>query len=226
MKTPVLRLLIAERRALYGAAFDAAFTEEPDFRVVGVTGDSTATADLADALRPDVVIVDAHLPHTGGVGTCARLKRAAAPPVVVVVDDAPRPDVLLDAIEAGADGYVSRAMHRRSLIKAVRAVGCGELSIPRVLVGALVRGLQDRRRQLYRTVVLYDRLTRREREVLDLLADGLDHIAAADVLVISPQTARTHIQNVLRKLEVHSRLEAAAIARQYRQLRGVGAGVA
>jgi len=222
----VLRLLIAERRALYGAAFDAAFAEEPDFRVVGVTGDGTATSDLAAALRPDVVIVDAQLPHTGGVGICARLKTAAGAPVVVIVDDAPRTDVLLDAIEAGADGYVSRDMHRQSLIRAVRAVGAGELCVPRAMVAALVRGLQDRRRELYRTVVLYDRLTRREREVLDLLADGLDHVAAAEVLVISPQTARTHIQNVLRKLEVHSRLEAAAIARQYRQLRGVGAGVA
>ena len=221
-----LRLLIAEGRALYGAAFDAAFAEESDFRVVGVTGDSAATLDLVPALRPDVVIVDARLPHSGGIGICARLKASDDAPAVVVVDDAPRSDVLLDAIEADANGYLTRDIHRRSLIKSIRAVGLGEMCVPRTMVAPLVRGLKERRRQLYRTVELYDRLTRREREVLDLLADGLDHVAAAEVLVISPQTARTHIQNVLRKLEVHSRLEAAAIARQYRQLRGVGADVA
>jgi len=103
---------------------------------------------------------------------------------------------------------------------AVRAIARGELSVPRAMQGALVRGLRDSQRERERAVALFARLTRRESEVVELLADGLNHHAVADVLCISPQTVRTHIQNSLAKLEVGSRLEAAAIARRHRRLRG------
>jgi two-component system, NarL family, nitrate/nitrite response regulator NarL len=96
------------------------------------------------------------------------------------------------------------------LIEAVRAVGRGETMIPSRMLGSLISSLVRRRRGRDRAGRIAGSLTRREREVLFLLADGADNDGIAQALVISPQTVRTHIQNVLSKLGVHSRLEAAS----------------
>jgi DNA-binding NarL/FixJ family response regulator len=217
------RVLVAERHPLYGLALDTALNQETDFVVVGRAEDGVETVEMAATTNPHVVVLDAGLPPAGGVHTCTQLKQSAPSLAVMVLDDEPRPRLLVAAIEAGADGYITRDVSRRAFVNAVRAVGHGEVSVPRALQAALVRGLRDRRRDRERIAQLYARLTRREREVLELLSDGLAPPAAAEVLSISTETVRTHIQNSLTKLGVHSRLEAAAIARTQRRLR---AGVA
>jgi len=214
------RVLIAERRRLHGIALDAAFNSEHDFVVIGHVDNGADAVDNAAALDADVVIVDAELPVMGGVDACARIKRAASSRAVMILDDRPRPRLLLEAVEADANGYITRDVSFVGFMTAVRAIARGELSVPRAMQGALVRGLRDSQRERERAVALFARLTRRESEVVELLADGLNHHAVADVLCISPQTVRTHIQNSLAKLEVGSRLEAAAIARRHRRLRG------
>lgn len=213
------RVLIAERRCLYGVALDAVLNNEGDFVVVGRVETGIETAEMTATLNPDVVLLDAGLPPTGGVDVCAQLKQSTPSRAVMVLDDEPRPWLLVAAIEANADGYITRDVSRRAFVMAMRAVSRGEISVPRTLQAALVRGLRDSRRDHERNAQLYARLTRREREVLELLADGLAQGAAAEVLSISSETVRTHIQNSLAKLEVHSRLEAAAIARMQRRLR-------
>jgi DNA-binding NarL/FixJ family response regulator len=213
------RVLIAERHRLYGVALDAALHDEADFLVVGRAETGIETTEMIATLNPDIVLLDADLPPTGGVDTCAQLKQFAAPRAVMILDDEPRPWVLVTAIEADADGYITRDVGCRAFIAAVRAITRGEVSVPRALQATLVRGLRESRRNHERTAHLYARLTRREREVLELLADGLAQGAVAEVLSISSETVRTHIQNSLSKLEVHSRLEAAAIARAHRLVR-------
>ena len=108
---------------------------------------------------------------------------------------------------------------------AVTTVFEGHAYIPPPLLGGLLHELvQSNRAQQPVADARFDRLSKREREVLDLLAAGKDQVGIARTLVISPQTARTHIQNVLGKLEVHSRLEAVALALEHRQVRGGVAG--
>lgn len=213
------RVLIAERHRLFGVALEASLNNEADFSVIERAETGIETVEMITTLNPDVVLVDADLPSTGGVDICAQLKQAAYPPAVMILDGEPRPWVLVAAIEAAADGYITRDVSRGSFINAVRAVTRGEVSVPRALQASLVRGLLESRWDQERTAQLYARLTRREREVLELLADGLAQSAVADVLSISSETVRTHIQNSLSKLGVHSRLEAAAIARAHRRTR-------
>src|SRR5207247_3996261 len=122
--------------------------------------------------------------------------------------------VLVEALEAGASGYLSKGSPLANLIEATRAVHRGEALIPPRMLGAVLRRLIVRRRERDEALKRMARLTRREREVLALVARGEDNDGIAQHLVISPETARTHIQNVLGKLGVHSRLEAAAFVTQ------------
>lgn len=213
------RVVIAERRPLYATAISAGVDASYDLAVVSTVHTTDEVIEGARRLEPDIIVLDAILPPGGGVGACTRLKDGSVPPAVMIVDDVARPGVLLEAIEADADGYTTRDVSLAGFIMALQAIGRGEVSVPRAMQAPLIRGLRSRQRERERISLLYHRLTRREREVLDLLADGLNTEKAADVLSISPQTIRTHIQNSLSKLEVHSRLEAAALVRRYRSRR-------
>lgn len=205
------RTLVAAPQALYRTAIRAALDDVSDLTVVGEAADGRSAVDAASALDPDLVLLDAQLRDGSGGVVCAEVKTACGARVVVI-GGRNDPEQLLAAVEAGADGYVTREMRLERLVAALRQVLDGQAVVPAQMLGALLRSLIERNREADRIRELAVRLTRREREVLELLAEGCGHEAIADILVISPQTARTHIQSVITKLGVHSRLEATALA--------------
>ena len=118
---------------------------------------------------------------------------------------------LFHAIEVGFDGYTSGAHGMQGLARAIEAIARGESVVPSALLGSLLRWLIERQRQAAGAAERLVSLTRREREVLSLMVEGADQARIASELFISPDTVRTHIQRLLRKLEVHSRAEAVAL---------------
>jgi DNA-binding NarL/FixJ family response regulator len=128
----------------------------------------------------------------------------------VLLADREDEDLLIGALEAGASGFLSKSAPLGELIQAARRVRDGEVLIPPRLLGPLLFRLIRRRREQNDAMRQVSKLTGREKEILALLTGGADNNGIAQALVISPGTARTHIQNVLSKLGVHSRLEAAA----------------
>jgi DNA-binding NarL/FixJ family response regulator len=143
---------------------------------------------------------------------------------VLVLIDTQDATEILSALETGAVGTVSRDDRLDDVLRTVRGALRGEACVPRRLLGSVLGELIARRRRDDAVQLRYGRLSRREREVLALLAEGLDHTRIATALVISPQTARTHIQNILEKLEVHSRLEAAGLALEHDLVGSEGGG--
>jgi DNA-binding NarL/FixJ family response regulator len=121
---------------------------------------------------------------------------------------------LVSCLEAGAAGFQTKDLDLEGFCSAVKAVSEGEAVIPRQMLGGLLRDLIDKRRRDDERFQRFTLLTRREREILGLLGEGQDQDDIARTLVISPQTARTHIQNILTKLEVHSRMEAVSFAHE------------
>jgi DNA-binding NarL/FixJ family response regulator len=121
-------------------------------------------------------------------------------------------ELLVRALEAGADGYVRHEGGLGEIVDGCRALGRDEAFVPPRLLAPLLRGLIVRRREEDAIAQRAANLSRREKEVFALLVAGHDQHGIAEALVISPATARTHLQNVLRKLDVHSRLEATALA--------------
>ncbi len=205
-----VRILLAEGQSLFRDAVKVVLEGEDDVLVVGLAGDGVQAVAEAERTRPDVALVDAHLPNGDGVhATFLITERVPDCRVLLLADDEDE-RTLLSAVAAGASGYVTKDAPLSYLIDAARAVHRGEAAIPPRMLGGLLNRLVGRRRDQDEALRRARRLTRREKEVLGLLADGADNDGIAQSLVISPQTARTHIQNVLSKLDVHSRLEAAA----------------
>ncbi|MGN6242362.1 MAG: LuxR C-terminal-related transcriptional regulator [Motilibacteraceae bacterium] len=159
----------------------------------------------------DLVVLDLQVPDSLAHGKAL----ADAGLRVLFLVDSPDDEELLAAVEAGAVGFAASSGGLRELEQTVNAALRGEACVPRRLLGGLLRGLVQRRRELDVVEQRLETLSAREREVLGLLGDGLDHKQIAQRLFISPETARTHIQRLLKKLAVRNRLEAANLAAEY-----------
>lgn len=207
-----VRVLLADAHSLFREALSAALAGQPDLAVVAEAEDGLEAVGEATRMEPEVAVLDADLPNCEGV-RAARLIRERVPGCrVVLLAAEEEQDTLADAINAGVNAYLTKASPLADLVDAIRAVHRGDTLVPARMLGGLLDRLVNRRREQSDAVRRMGRLTPREREVLALLAQGGDNDSIARDLVISPQTARTHIQNVLVKLGVHSRLEAAAVA--------------
>lgn len=216
-----IRVLLVDGRALFRQAVRASLEGAPDIDVIGEAPDVSQARGQVVGLEPDVVLVDASGPQNGAAHTTALLKEWL-PTCAVVVLGEEDPETLISVVEAGASGYVTQESALTDLIETTRSVHEGDTQIPPSMLGSLVSGLVARRREEHEAFERLSRLTQREREVLDLLAAGANKQAIAQALSISPETARTHVQNLLGKLQVHSRLEAAAFVQQARSLASPG----
>lgn len=211
---PLVRVLIADAHSLFREALVTSLAGQTDLTVVGQARDGLEAVAEAARTEPEVAVLDADLPNCDGV-RATKLIRDRLPACRVVVLAAEEDhETLADAIHAGANGYLTKSSPLTDLVDAIRSVHRGDTLVPAGMLGDLLGRLIDRRQQQSEAVRRIGRLTPREQEVLSLLAQGGDNDTIAQALVISPQTARTHIQNVLVKLGVHSRLEAAALAIQ------------
>jgi DNA-binding NarL/FixJ family response regulator len=207
------RVLLVDGEALFRHSLQRVLEGEPDLRVVGETDDPAAIAEEAARTRPDIALLDADLVGSE-IRSVVRGIRANAPSCrILVITSSDEITPMVDALEAGASGYLTKDASIWELLDATRTVGQGDVAIPSRMVGSLLAVLLGHRVMQGETMKRFSRLTKREREVLSLLGEGCDKGAIAARLVISPQTARTHVQNILSKLGVHSQLEAAAFAR-------------
>jgi DNA-binding NarL/FixJ family response regulator len=218
-----VRVLIADAHSLFREALSAALSIHPDLEVVAVAGDGVEAVAQASRSEPEVAVLAADLPRYDGVRAAGLIRERLPSCRIVILAEASDHETLADAVHAGANGYLTKASPLTDLVDAIRAVHRGDTLVPATMLGELLARLIDRRREQDEAMRRIRRLTPREREVLALLANGGDNDSIAAALVISPQTARTHIQNVLVKLGVHSRLEAAALAIQNGLPDGTGA---
>ncbi len=209
-----IRVLLVEDHRLLADALSALVAREPDIEVVGVAG-TVADAKLMARERLDVVLMDYRLPDgTGAEATRAIKARWPAARVVMVTaltDD----ETVLESIQAGADGYLTKDRAAEDIVQAIRAAHAGETLLPRsVIIEISRRVAATRDRGDERRIV--EPLTRRELEVLRALTEGLSTPEICDQLFIAPNTLRTHVQNIMGKLRVHSKLEAVAFGLRYR----------
>jgi two-component system, NarL family, response regulator DevR len=208
-----VRTILLDPRRLPREALAESLNLDHGLEVAAATSDASSTLLQAERLQPDVVAISSVL--NGQLAfICRELRERAATSRVLVLDGQPHEDALLHAIESGADGYSSGADGIQGLAISIRALARGETVVPPAMLGPLLRRLIERRREAATATERLVRLTPREREVLALIAEGLDQDGIATELVISPETARTHVQRVLRKLGVRSRVEAIALVSQ------------
>jgi DNA-binding NarL/FixJ family response regulator len=207
-------ILIAGPQSLFRETMRAVLDREPDLEVVAEAHDGSDVVLQVERVRPDVVLFDIDLVRGGVALTCVAVRERSPGSQIQVIAGEQSHAVLMEALDAGAIGYLTKDCPLAELVEAIRSVSQGEMSIPKGMLTVVLTQLLTRRRERSDAVRQFSRLTRREREVLGRLTNGADNDAIARSLVISPETVRTHIQNILAKLGVHSRLEATVFVRQ------------
>lgn len=201
-----VRVVICDDHRLVAQGLAMLLGAHPDMDVVGIAATVAEVRRLCAARRPHVVLMDYALPDGDGVAATAAIKAAHPEVKVVMLTSFVDEEVLVAAIEAGCSGYVTKAKGAEELSAAVRLAAEGEALVSADMLARLL----PRLRRSHRGVG--SDLSTRERQVLDLLADGASKETIAARLVLSTNTVRNHIQNVLVKLGAHSRLEAVATA--------------
>jgi DNA-binding NarL/FixJ family response regulator len=210
--TPI-RVLLVEDHAAVREAIAAAFRREPDFEVVGEAGTLAEACRMLDEV--DVALVDLGLPDGDGSDLIAVLREANPNAHAIVLSAGLDRSVVARAVERGAAGALSKANRLPDVIEAVRRVRAGETLLPVDEVVELLRfASRERERELLDRQAI-ESLTSREREILQLIADGCDSRHAASRLHISVRTQRNHVANILGKLGVHSQLQALIFALRY-----------
>jgi two-component system NarL family response regulator len=211
-KTARISVLIVDDHKTFGEAMRIAMSQEEDLRVVGVVGDGEAAVEEATASSPDVVLMDIDMPRMGGIDATRRVKEVSPGSRVVILSGFDDELLLARAIEAGASGYLSKSGDIEQVPRAVRLAYQGEPLLSAEEVHRLLRHLRHRRSQDADEAQLLDRLTPRETQILQAMADGVPPEQIARTIGVANATLRTHIQNTLTKLRVHSKLEALAMA--------------
>jgi DNA-binding NarL/FixJ family response regulator len=184
--------------------------EAAGFVVCGTAGDGAQAVRVATATRPDVVLLDLQLPDTSGVDVARSLATLAAPPRVLVLSASGERQDVLDAMTAGATGYLVKSASATELVEAVRRVAAGDAVFTPGLAG-LVLG-EYRRLATTPDGDPAPRLTDRETEILRLVAKGLTYPQIAERLVLSVRTVQNHVQSTLTKLQLHNKAQLVRYA--------------
>lgn len=204
-----ITLLIADDHPIVRDGLRGIFTGERGFEVLGEAAHGAEAVTLAEALKPDVVLMDLRMPGTDGVAAITELARLGNPARVLVLTTYDTDSDVLPAIEAGATGYLLKDSPREELFRAVRAAARGEA----VLSPAVASRIMGQMR-----APAQEPLSQREIEVLNLVARGSTNKEAAKKLFISEATVKTHLGRIYEKLGVDTRAGAVAVAKEQRLL--------
>ena len=201
-----IRVVVIDDEQLVAEGLARLLGDEDDIEVVGVVGWVADTADVVRATEPDVVIVDHRLPDGDGVAATTAVHDVDPDVAVLMLTRLTDEQLLLAALDAGCAGLLTKDNAVGELVSAVRVVHGGEPYLP----APILHRLLPRLRASYRGMA--NAVSAREREVLELMADGLSNPAIADRLELSIHTIRNPVQSILNKLGAHSKLEAVSIA--------------
>jgi DNA-binding NarL/FixJ family response regulator len=218
-RTTPIRILIADDHAMVRRGMRDFLELHDDLEVVGEAEDGAAAVELAASLRPDIVVMDLLMPVQDGIAATAAIKAASPEIEVVALTSFVEEERVIAAIEAGASGFLLKDADADDLAAAIRAAAAGEVHLDPAVAGIVARRMRTRPNGTAdgpRERDPLSRLTPREREVLAGVAQGLSNRAIADALGITERTARTHVSNILTKLGLTSRTQAALLAVQHR----------
>ena len=206
--------LIADDQAMVREGFGALLAAQPDLTVVGQAADGADAVRLADELEPDVILMDVRMPVMDGLEATRRILEHTSDeaPRVLMLTTFDLDEYVYDALRAGASGFLLKDAPADELVHAVRVVAAGDALVSPSVMRRLIADFVAQPQRVRADPVSLDVLTPREREVLRLLARGLSNAEISTTLVVAPQTTKTHVGHILRKLNLRDRAQAVVAA--------------
>jgi two-component system response regulator NreC len=206
-----IKLLLADDHAVVRSGLRMLLEVQPDIDIVGEAESGTEAVEKTRSLKPDIVLMDIQMPGLNGIEATKQIKILAPDTAVLALTMYEDDQYFFEMLHAGASGYVPKKAAPDELLTAIRAVGKGEVYLYPSLASRLVQDYLKRADSGDQPLV-YDDLTPREREVLTLIAEGLSNAEIAEKLVISVKTVDRHRENIMRKLNLHSRIDLVKYA--------------
>lgn len=203
----VIQILVVDDHPLFRQGVVHSLGLDPGFEVVGETDSGERALEMARALLPDLVLLDVSMPGWNGIVTAERIAVACPATVIVMLTMSDDKDKLLAAFKAGARGYVLKGVSARELADVVRKAVAGEVVVPPSIAGEMLVSLT----QKHAPDPLQE-LTEREGEILALIGTGLTNREIGERIFLSEKTVKHYVTNILQKLQVRSRVEAALLA--------------
>jgi DNA-binding NarL/FixJ family response regulator len=212
--TDPISCLIADDQAMVREGFGALLAAQTDLTVVGQAADGAEAVRLADELGPDVILMDVRMPVMDGLEATRRIlgSRSDGAPRILMLTTFDLDEYVYEALRAGASGFLLKDAPADELVHAVRVVASGDALVAPSVMRRLIADFIREPRTAKDEPVALDALTPREREVLTLVARGLSNAEISATLVVAPQTTKTHIGRILRKLQLRDRAQAVVAA--------------
>ncbi len=207
-----VRVLVVDDQELFRRGLTMLLASEPGIEVVGEAGDGVEGTTLAESVAPDVVLLDVRMPRRSGIEACLAIKQSVPSAKIIMLTVSDEEADLYEAVKSGASGYLLKDSSIEEVAQAVRVVSEGQSLISPSMAVKLIDEFKQISRPEKGAVGGGLRLTDRELEVLRLVATGMNNREIAKQLVISENTVKNHVRNILEKLQLHSRMEAVMYA--------------
>jgi two-component system, NarL family, response regulator NreC len=207
---PKIRLLLVDDHQIVRAGLRMLFQSEKDMEIVGEVGSGEEAVKAVRDLKPDVVLMDVIMPGMSGIEATRRIKEASPKTAVLALTMHEDEQYFFEMLQAGASGYVPKRAAPDDLVSGIRVVGQGDVFLYPTLAKYLVKEFVQRSDR--GLLAASEKLTPREREILTLIAEGFSNREIAEELVISVKTVDRHRENIMRKLNLHNRVELVKYA--------------
>jgi len=208
----MLRILLADDHVLFRKGLTALLGSRPDIQIVGEARDGLEAIDAAREFLPDVILMDVNMPRCDGLEATRRIKREMPHVKIVILTVSDDDQHLFEAIKSGAQGYLLKDLEPYQLYDLLESISRGEAPLSGVIAAKILKEFTNPSGATTQEAEVIDELTPRETQILQLVAKGKSNKDIADELVISENTVKIHIRNILEKLHLKNRIQAAVYA--------------
>lgn len=208
----MIKVVVVDDQALIRDGLRAMLELDDGISVVGEAADGADALDVVQRTRPDLVLMDIRMPGVDGLEASRRLLNRPGAPKVLVLTTYEADEYVIEAMRAGASGFLLKDLRKGQLVRAVQQAAAGDLVIDPSITKRLIEKVVDTKRTQTRARSALNRLTEREIEVLKLVARGLTNAELAAELSVSESTVKTHVARILDKLELRDRVHAVILA--------------